>query len=441
MEKEKENLKKDKVAIVLCGGGALGAYEMGVWRYLKEINFHYDIVTGTSIGALNGALMTTGDYDKALKIWEHISVDKVMVDGVNFNEHFFRGFFSLKKGSRLRRFLYQYFHHRGANITPFKKLVHKMINPKKIQDSTVDFGFVCCSYPNVKEIDIDVKKIPTEDVTPFLLASSACFPIFPIEKINGKKYIDGGFKNNLPIDLAIEMGATKIVAVLLDSFPSPQQSELEYLPFVLRIAPSWSTGTMMDFKQTTIQRNMQLGYNDAMKAFGACAGFRYTFYPFHPLYSEIAKVFFVNLIKHSTRHFEEIDAILRWRIHDKMSELDYFVRAIETFSEFAEVDYLKVYTLYELIMTCWNGVGKYKKDEKVQHHLAIIERGYFNFKGNEKAFVYYIKSCLEKKIDIEFLWYHVANKPRLAIILALCQTIHDYIEPLQLIESINRYED
>lgn len=44
-------------AIVLSGGGAKGSYELGVWKALRRLRIKYDIVTGTSIGALNGLLM------------------------------------------------------------------------------------------------------------------------------------------------------------------------------------------------------------------------------------------------------------------------------------------------------------------------------------------------------------------------------------------------
>ena len=47
-----------KRAVVLSGGGSKGSYEIGVWKALRRLHIKYDIVTGTSIGALNGALMT-----------------------------------------------------------------------------------------------------------------------------------------------------------------------------------------------------------------------------------------------------------------------------------------------------------------------------------------------------------------------------------------------
>ena len=42
-------------AVVLSGGGSKGAYEIGVWKALRKLHISYDIVTGTSVGALNAA--------------------------------------------------------------------------------------------------------------------------------------------------------------------------------------------------------------------------------------------------------------------------------------------------------------------------------------------------------------------------------------------------
>ena len=53
-----ENIQRQPVrAVVLGGGGARGAYEVGVWQAMAELGMDYQVVTGTSVGALNGALM------------------------------------------------------------------------------------------------------------------------------------------------------------------------------------------------------------------------------------------------------------------------------------------------------------------------------------------------------------------------------------------------
>ena len=67
-----------KYAVALEGGGAKGAYQIGAWRALREAGIQFSAVAGTSVGALNGALMVMDDLPKAEKIWSEIRYSKVM---------------------------------------------------------------------------------------------------------------------------------------------------------------------------------------------------------------------------------------------------------------------------------------------------------------------------------------------------------------------------
>lgn len=64
--------KKKDIGLVLCGGGALGAYQMGAWRAIKEAGLEKRItgVSGTSIGACNTAIFCNGDLEKGERIWK-----------------------------------------------------------------------------------------------------------------------------------------------------------------------------------------------------------------------------------------------------------------------------------------------------------------------------------------------------------------------------------
>ena len=53
-------------ALVLSGGGSKGSYQIGVWKALRKLHIKFDIVTGTSVGALNGALVAQKNYYKAI---------------------------------------------------------------------------------------------------------------------------------------------------------------------------------------------------------------------------------------------------------------------------------------------------------------------------------------------------------------------------------------
>ena len=57
-----------KRALVLGGGGSKGAYELGVWRALDELGISFDIVTGTSIGAMIGAMYVQKQYERCLAL-------------------------------------------------------------------------------------------------------------------------------------------------------------------------------------------------------------------------------------------------------------------------------------------------------------------------------------------------------------------------------------
>lgn len=65
-----------KRGIALSGGGTKGSYELGVWKALRELGIEYQIVTGTSIGSINGALMTTGDFERAEELWNTITMEE-----------------------------------------------------------------------------------------------------------------------------------------------------------------------------------------------------------------------------------------------------------------------------------------------------------------------------------------------------------------------------
>ena len=69
-------------ALVLSGGGAKGSYQIGVWKALRKLNMKFDIITGTSSGALNGALMTQNSYGQAKKIWKKINNGVLFGDNV-----------------------------------------------------------------------------------------------------------------------------------------------------------------------------------------------------------------------------------------------------------------------------------------------------------------------------------------------------------------------
>ena len=106
-------------AVVLAGGGARGAYQIGVWRALREMEIPFSIVTGTSVGALNGAFMVQGDYEFAKSMWESINAGQVL-DIPGFDESW-----QETPANSLHFFLSNILRQGGADPRPLEELLRQ----------------------------------------------------------------------------------------------------------------------------------------------------------------------------------------------------------------------------------------------------------------------------------------------------------------------------
>jgi predicted acylesterase/phospholipase RssA len=351
-----------KRALVLCGGGSLGSYETGVWRFLREKGQRFEVVTGTSVGALNGAMYCSDQFEECENLWRNMSYDKVFATAIDSEQGFFSGL-EKQKGNNLIAFARSYVQNRGADITPLIELMKRTIDPKKIIASPVEFGIVTVSYPSMREVDILMRKIPESQVIDYLLASASCWPVFPIQKIGDKRFIDGGYRNNLPIDFALRLGAQDIVAVVLPGLPKdPQHLELMRLPFVKTVKPSHKIGSFLDFDSKITSANMELGYLDALKAFDEAWGFEYTFFK-DRRWEMAAEEIVYNAIKKSPYDFPKMVKALSYGDSTPATSLDIFVRALETMGSWFGIDYhteYQVTAFAELIMAAANDEGNEK---------------------------------------------------------------------------------
>lgn len=261
------------LALVLGGGGSKGAYQIGAYRALSELGFSFSLVTGVSIGALNGAMIVQGDFDKASALWENLALDQVIDQGLNLTTELDYYF---ENSQKLLPFLKAYAQNKGMDTAPLWKIITANLDYKKFSTSALDFGLLCLEVPSFQACE-QTKATLTESSLPhWVMASASCFPAFPIYAIDGKNYIDGGYYDNLPIDLAFKMGATEVIAI---SLHNDFTTKYDTNPLVRHIRPSRYLGTMLDFSPESIARNMRLGYLDVQRYFGVLMGRRYAFYP------------------------------------------------------------------------------------------------------------------------------------------------------------------
>lgn len=249
-----------KRAIVLSGGGSKGAYQIGVWRALRKLGIDYDIVTGTSIGALNGAFLTMKDYKRAVMLWYFVNYKYILDEKID-------GTYDDKKGRReiIRKYVKGALNG-GMSITAMEQTVDRFLDVDKFFRSNVDYGLVTVKFPSMKPTIMKKKDLTKENLADYLIASASCFPAFKIKNIDDSKYIDGGYYDNMPINLAIEMGATEVIAVDLSAVGNVKKVENKDIPITI-ITPNNDIGNFLVIEKKHARRAITLGYNDALKVF------------------------------------------------------------------------------------------------------------------------------------------------------------------------------
>ncbi|OGO76697.1 MAG: hypothetical protein A2Y23_10925 [Clostridiales bacterium GWB2_37_7] len=254
--------------LVLGGGGAKGCYEIGVWKALIELDIPIKAVVGTSVGALNGAIMVQGDFDIAYKLWTNLDMQSVidletttLLDSKQLN---------LKELiSSAKRII----ENKGLDITPLRKMLTQYVNETVIRQSPIDFGLVAFSLSDFKPVTVFKNEIPEGLLIDYLLASS-CLPGFRPLVINNKRFVDGGIYDNIPISLMVKKEIKDIIVVDVSGIGMVRKVNLQGLN-VIYIKNSEPLCGTLQFDGTMCRNGIKLGYFDALKRFGIYKGKRY----------------------------------------------------------------------------------------------------------------------------------------------------------------------
>lgn len=249
-------------ALVLAGGGARGSYQVGVWRALTELGWRPQIITGTSVGSLNGAMFALDLYETARDMWLTIRSQDVMElpeEDADLSE--------------LHRFLRDAVKAGGMDVTPLEEIVERVLDEDKLRTSPIRFGLVTVEQRGLKARELPLEEIPEGKVKDYLLASAACFPALRARQIDGVKFLDGGYSDNMPTGLAKTMGAEELVCVDLEGVGITRPNRTG-LPTTM-IKSYWELGDILHFDPDTARRNIELGYYDTLRAFGKLRGCAY----------------------------------------------------------------------------------------------------------------------------------------------------------------------
>ena len=258
--------------LVLDGGGARGAYQIGAWKALKEAGVKISAVAGTSVGALNGALICMDDLEKAEKIWSEMEFSRVMSVDDDWMRQFFQG--EQKLGDILAE-LGRVFRDGGVDAAPLRKLIHENVDEEKIRGCGKEFFIVTFSLTDMKELELSVSDIPEGRLEDFLLASAYLvgFKNEPME--DGKRYIDGGIFNNVPADVLVEKGYTDLIEIRIYGPGREPRVNLPEDGEMYQIGPRVKLGSIIEFDRERSRQNMKIGYYDAKRMLYGLEGIIY----------------------------------------------------------------------------------------------------------------------------------------------------------------------
>lgn len=258
-------MSKPVKGLVLAGGGARGSYQVGAYQALQEMGWQPDIITGTSVGCLNGALFVLGKVREAAELWESLDIHGVLEVPQG------------KSAEELGDFFLDVVRSGGLDLDPLGETIDSYVTESELRAAPVRYGLVMTEMNTLKSIQCPLEKIPQGKLKEYMLASSACFPALRPRTIDGVKYIDGGWRDNMPLDLAASMGAQELVAVDIEGIGYNRPNRTGLPTRVIRC--HWDLGPMFDFDGERAARNITLGYLDTLRAFGRVGGTAYALLP------------------------------------------------------------------------------------------------------------------------------------------------------------------
>lgn len=261
-----------KYSVALEGGGSKGAYHAGALKAIYEQGYEIEAVTGTSIGSINAAYFIQEGYEKLIDFWMNIEPSHLIPDHLeSYSKSLVTGY--VEDYRKLLKEVRITLSDGGLDLTNFKKTLYDMIDEDHIRKQGIDFGLVTYSLTDMKAMEVMLDEIPEGHLIEFLIASSY-LPGFKREKLSGKSFIDGAFHDNLPLNLLVDHGYKRIIAIESLGMGLKQKLKDQHVE-VIYIRPSGDTGGTIDFRKEVNQGNIKMGYYDTLKVLKHYYGHKY----------------------------------------------------------------------------------------------------------------------------------------------------------------------
>ena len=214
---------RKKVAVVLSGGGAKGMAHIGVLKVLEKAGIPIDIITGTSMGSIVGGLYAIGynahslDSVARAQDWNYVISDRDNLRNQNLSDlekqytyaistNIFSGKHNVQAGGLIK----------GKNLAQlFEKLCVGYTDSLDFsRDLPIPFACVATDIVSYTEYDFHSGRLPQA-----MRASMAIPAVFSPVRIDSLVLVDGGMRNNFPVDIAKQMGADIVIGVSVHDHP------------------------------------------------------------------------------------------------------------------------------------------------------------------------------------------------------------------------------
>jgi NTE family protein len=378
-----QTLGSRETALVFSGGGARGSYEIGVWKALSDLNFNIGGVYGTSVGAINGAAISSAEYTKIRDLWFETSYLSVMnispeaealLSG-EYKELSLKDYMNVIKDFRSSG---------GIDVSPLKNYLAEVISEEDVRKSHIDFGLVLYSVSDMKPQMLYIDQIPQGELIDYILGS-ANFPLFQRQKIEGNIMIDGGVYSNVPIDMAIGKGFKNIIIVDI-GFSTPVdiantiKLKSDNSVNLTYIIPGEHYGSILNFDQQKSKKYLLAGYLDTMKKYNYLAGSKFYFYGS----GDIIKTMFDSLteiqknkalsilgINKESRVIELFyDMVIKTEAAENRS-----IRILENLATITNINPIAVYTQQDLLELILNRIDSSKANLPLIEIIRNIQYG------------------------------------------------------------------
>lgn len=257
-----------KVGLVLSGGGGKGAYELGVWKAIKELGIdkYVTAVAGTSIGAMNAMLFAQDNYEGALEMWKEVTIEKLLP--IN-NRQLIKKGVTLAIGSKtlesVRKHMPKLLEQGNVPKDGAVDIINRYMDMERLNATGISCYVACTEITEFKAKYFKINDYDEETAKNMILASSSLPMIYESAEVLGKKYIDGGLVDNTPIKPLYDEGYDIIITVLLtkeakierNNFPNAQ---------IIAIAPSEMETKvfegLLNLDEEAKNRRIEIGYED-----------------------------------------------------------------------------------------------------------------------------------------------------------------------------------